>query len=239
MILLSIFLFINKEELVYKDRERWEKTGEIIWEVDTEKRLIALTFDDGPSPTFTEQILDLLAKYDARATFFVIGKQAEQYPELIKREYNEGHEIGNHTYNHYEVSKLSEYQLIKELQKAHQTILNIINEDMKLFRPTSGYYEDYIVRAAKELNYKTIIWTWGQDSRDWAMINAETISKKIIKNIRSGDIILFHDRGGDRSNTVKSLGIILPTLKEMGYKFVTVSTLLEQSNNKTTVSTNK
>jgi polysaccharide deacetylase family sporulation protein PdaB len=217
--------------MVYKDRYFWEKTGDVVWEVKTEKKLVALTFDDGPSPTFTSQILNLLDQYNAKATFFIIGKEAEKYPNLIMREFKEGHEIANHTYSHQEVTEMSEYELKVELRQTHKIIQQIIGEDVKLFRPTSGYYADYIVRVARSLDYTVIIWTWGQDSRDWTQRNGELIAKRIIKTVKPGDIILFHDRGGDRSNTIKALQIILPVLKEKGYKFVTVSEILKNRKN--------
>lgn len=211
---------------VYKDREQWEKNGAIVWEANVQQKLVALTFDDGPSPTFTEKILDLLAKYNAKGTFFVMGKQAEKYPDIILREYREGHEIGNHTYNHREVNKMSYEELKKDLESAHQVIFHIIGKDMKIFRPTSGFYDEKIVKVAKLLNYKVVIWTWGQDSRDWTGISGQSIALQIAKTVRPGNIILFHDRGGDHSNTVKALEILLPILKDQGYQFITVSALL-------------
>jgi polysaccharide deacetylase family sporulation protein PdaB len=225
---VSLTTFKFSQLPVYKDREQWEKIGAIVWEVDVRKKMVALTFDDGPSPTFTNKILDLLAKYNAKGTFFVMGKQAEQYPEIIQREYREGHEIGNHTYNHPEVNRMSYEALKKDLVRAHQVIFHIIGQDMKLFRPTSGFYNERIVKVAKLLNYKVVIWTWGQDSRDWTKISGESIALRIIKTVKPGNIILFHDQGGDHSNTIKALEIILPVLKEQGYEFSTVSTLLQK-----------
>lgn len=212
---------------VYKDRELWEKRGSVVWEADVPEKLVTLTFDDGPSPTFTGKILDLLAGYNAKETFFVIGKQAESYPQLIRREYFEGHEIGNHTYDHREVNSLTADELRNELERAHQVIYDIIQRDMKLFRPTSGFYNEKIVKVAASLNYTVIIWTWGQDSRDWAGASGERIAAWLIKTVKPGNIIHFHDLGGDRSNTVRDLEIMLPALKEQGYRFVTVSALLQ------------
>jgi peptidoglycan-N-acetylglucosamine deacetylase len=212
---------------VYKDRAQWEKSGAIVWEVNVREKLIALTFDDGPSPTFTNKILDLLARYHAKGTFFVMGKQAEKYPGIILREYQEGHEIGNHTYNHREINQMSFEELKREVLQAHQIIFKITGNDVKLFRPTSGFYNEKIVKVAGLLNYKVVIWTWGQDSRDWSKKSGESIAMRIIKTVKPGDIILFHDQGGDHSNTVKALQILLPALKEQGYQFTTVSTLLQ------------
>jgi peptidoglycan-N-acetylglucosamine deacetylase len=224
---LSLILVRNLPLTVYKDREYWEKTGAIVWEMNVKQKLVSLTFDDGPSPTFTGQILDLLALYHAKGTFFVIGRQAEKYPDLIAREYREGHEIGNHTYNHQEVNLMPEYELKKDLEKADRVIFGIINRNMKVFRPTSGFYNEKIVGVAKSLKYTVVIWTWGMDSRDWTQLNEKIIARKIIKTIRPGSIILFHDLGGDRTNTIEALKIILPALQEEGYQSITVSALLK------------
>ncbi len=220
-------VYKDSQQSVYKDREQWERLGDIVWEANIDEKAVAFTFDDGPSPTFTHKILDLLAKYNAKGSFFVIGQQAQIYPDIIKREYREGHEIGNHTYNHYEVTRLSGMELEKDLALAHKAIYDITRVKMRLFRPTSGYYDKKIVRVAKSFNYRVVIWTWGQDSRDWTNISGEKIALQIMKTIRPGSIVLFHDRGGDHSNTVKALEILLPVLKERGYQFVTVSTLLK------------
>jgi len=225
------FLLLTKNSralTVYRDREYWEKTGDIVWEVKTGEKKLALTFDDGPSPTFTGRVLDLLARYNARATFFVIGSRVEIYPDIISRQFREGHEIGNHTYLHREVNRMPEAELREDLYRAHLAVFDIIGEDMRVFRPTSGFYNETIVRVAKTLNYEVVIWTWGQDSRDWTVVSGETIAHKIINTVKPGDIILFHDQGGDRSNTLQALRIILPVLQERGYSFVTVSELLEE-----------
>lgn len=211
---------------VYKNREYWEQTGDIIWEGAASQKQVALTFDDGPSPTFTEQILDLLSAYGAKATFFVIGKRVELYPEIIRRQCREGHEIGNHTYEHKEVNRLSAADLEEELQRADLAIKKITKDHVRVFRPTSGYYDATVVQAAKKLNYSVIIWTWGQDTRDWTRIEGWRIAQKVIKNAKPGDIILFHDQGGDRTNTVQALKIILPELTQRGYRFATLSELL-------------
>lgn len=217
---------------VYRDRTHWEKTGAVVWEINVREKLIALTFDDGPSPTFTGQILDLLAEYQAKGTFFVIGKQAEKFPGLITREDLEGHEIGNHTHNHREVNLMSELELKEDLEEAHQVIYRIIKKNVRIFRPTSGFYDDKIVKAAQSLKYTVIIWTWSQDSRDWSKINEKMIAQKILKTVKPGSIILFHDLGGDRTNTIEALKLLLPALKAEGYQLVTVSSLLKRAKKK-------
>ncbi|MFZ7104191.1 MAG: polysaccharide deacetylase family protein [Peptococcaceae bacterium] len=230
LILIIDMSFTLKSVTVYKDRDHWEKTGKIIWEVQTEKKVVALTFDDGPSPTFTPQVLEILKKYDAKGSFFVIGKQAEKFPEIVIRTALQGHTIGNHMHNHQTIIKIAKEDLIKDLSQAHQLIFRLTGQVPQFFRPPDGYYDQEIVDAAEALNYKIILWTWTQDTRDWSGIPADTIAQKIIKNITPGDIILFHDQGGDRSNTVKALEIVLPALKEKGYRFITVEEMLKIKN---------
>ncbi|MGE5559359.1 MAG: polysaccharide deacetylase family protein [Bacillota bacterium] len=216
-------------EPVYKDRAYWEKTGSIVWDVAIKDKMIALTFDDGPSPTFTGPVLDLLGKYHAKATFFTIGAQAEKFPAMIRRMIQEGHEIGNHTHLHQEIPGMSENELTSDLIRSHRVIQRIAGVNMKLFRPTSGFYNNTVVKVAHAMNYLVVIWTWGQDSRDWTPISGKAIAQKIIRSIKPGYIILFHDQGGNRRNTIEALEIILPSLQARGFQCVTVSTLITRA----------
>ena len=224
----SSFTLIRRELApVYKDRPRWEQTGQIIWEFTTPIKLIALTFDDGPSPTFTPQLLQLLAEYHAKASFFITGEQAAKFPEILKNTAKQGHTIGNHLYSHQRIEPMSLETLILNLDRTHRLILKITGKPSRFFRPPDGYYDEKIVQAAATLNYQVIIWTWTQDTRDWSKIPAYKIAGKVIKNAHPGDIILMHDRGGDRSNTINALKIILPTLTERGYRFVSLEEMVK------------
>lgn len=231
LFILAFFIISIKyfQELIptYKDRDRWEKTGKIIWEVPTSHKLIALTFDDGPSPTFTPQIIDLLKRYKAKATFFVTGKQAEKFPHIVKATASQGHSIGNHMYQHQLISKLSLQALIDDLSHAHKIIMDTTGTEPHFFRPPDGYYDETIVKAAEALKYQVVIWTWTQDTRDWSGISGTEIADKVITNAKPGDIILLHDQGGDRSNTVEALELLLPALTEEGYNFVTLDELVK------------
>ena len=216
----------NPVSHVFYDRVFWGMSG-VYWEVKVNEKEAALTFDDGPSPTFTNKILDLLKRYQAKATFFVVGKQAERFPNLVLREYNEQHELGNHTYEHREINGMTEDELKKDLELSHQIVFKITGQRMRLFRPTSGNINDRLVKAARSLNYNIIIWK--QDSRDWTGLNGKIIAVRILKTIQPGSIILFHDLGGNRKNTLLALEIILPELSRQGYQFVTVSELLKRA----------
>ncbi|WP_243767757.1 polysaccharide deacetylase family protein [Paenibacillus agricola] len=132
----------------------------------TDEKIIALTFDDGP--TDTPEILKFLRIYEAKATFFVIGKRVEEYPDLIKREIIEGHEIANHTYSHrYFNKKMPVDRIEDEILKAEQMILNVTGEKPNLFRPPGGYYGENLVDATKKSRYQVVMWSWHQDTENW------------------------------------------------------------------------
>lgn len=190
----------------------------------TDKKTAALTFDDGPHPYLTDEILDILAEYGVKATFFVIGKNAEKYKKQVARAYSEGHEIGNHTYSHLTASEKNLGSLTNELKKTDDIIYSITGQRPKLFRPPTGYCNSVAVQSASELGYKIILWT--VDTRDWAHTSAASIEKNVSKNIGNGAIILFHDYISGASSTTEALRYLLPRLIDEGYAFQTVSELL-------------
>ena len=190
----------------------------------TGKKRVALTFDDGPHPRYTREILEILAEYGVPATFFVIGVNAETYPELIKREVAEGHEIGNHTYNHYHLSKLSAEAFEKDMQKCAQTVNRIIGREPILFRPPEGACSQHSKDFCEKNGYPIIMWS--VDTRDWAHTPIDEIVENVKKNTKDGSIILMHDFIGKNSPTPVALRRIIPMLQESGFEFVTVSQLL-------------
>ncbi|WP_253298091.1 polysaccharide deacetylase family protein [Paenibacillus sp. MSJ-34] len=214
----------------HKGRNYYESRGDIVWDVPTDRKMIALTFDDGPDPRYTPDILDLLRKYDAKATFFVIGKRIGNYPDIVRREVKEGHELANHTYSHtYFSGSYSVDKIKKEIEQAHDLIVRTTGYKPQLFRPPGGYYNDSIIEAAKKQGYLVVLWSWHQDTKDWRSPGVNQIVNKVLRNARNGDIILFHDHVEGKSNTVEALKIILPALKKRGYSFVTVSELISNS----------
>lgn len=215
---------------IYADKGRpyYEETGQVVWDIITEEKVIALTFDDGPDKQYTAEILDLLAKYEAKATFFVIGANAEKYPELILRQYEEGHELANHTFSHR--FKISIPNLEKELKQTNDTIYGITGFYPTLFRPVGGEYTDNMINAAVKEGYTVVMWSWHQDTLDWKNPGTNRIVQKVLNGTKPGDVILFHDGGGNRQQTVKALEEILPKLKKDGYEFVTISELIERRN---------
>ncbi len=190
-----------------------------------ESKKIAITFDDGPHPRYTNIILDILAQYNAKATFFLIGTNVKQYPELLGRILKEGHEIGNHTYLHANLQKTPSDKIITQILEAEETILEITDHRTKVFRPPGGLYNKKVCDAAHALDYEVILWTI--DTMDWAHTPVDEIVEKVESNIKSGDIILCHDYiSGKPSPTPDALRQILPDLIEEGYEFVTVSELI-------------
>ncbi len=185
---------------------------------------IALTFDDGPHPRYTPQILEILDEYNIKATFFVIGLNAENYPEAIEKVIKSGHEIGNHTYSHPHVSCLNSQTLKDEVEKCESIIYGLTDYKTKLFRPPEGFIDADVKTVVRNLDYKVIL--WDLDTKDWAHRSPKSISKYIEDNIESGDIILMHDYIAYDSPTPEALRLFIPILIEKGYKFVVVSELI-------------
>ncbi|MFB7156476.1 MULTISPECIES: polysaccharide deacetylase family protein [unclassified Lysinibacillus] len=223
-LIISVF-FTELTAYADKGRPYYEETGEVVWDINTKDKIIALTFDDGPHPKYTAAILDLLEKYDAKATFFIIGKNAEKYPDLVLRSYSEGHELANHTYSHPFKASVAELQA--QLRKTKAIIYGITGFAPILFRPVGGYYNDQMINAAVKDGYKVVMWSWHQDTQDWKQPGVNKIVQKVMNGSKPGDVILFHDGGGDRTQTIKALEEILPELKKQGYTFVTISELIK------------
>ena len=190
------------------------------------EKIIALTFDDGPHPKETDEILDVLDKYNIKGTFFVVGKHANWYSEPLKRASKEGHEIGNHTFSHPDISCLSSEDIKREIKECEDTLVKITGKKTTLFRPPYGSYsKDKLGEIAKESGYKIILWTT-IDAEDWKNPPSSQISDTIINKAQNGDIILLHDYGTE--NTVKALDTIISEMIKQGYKFVTVSELINK-----------
>jgi peptidoglycan/xylan/chitin deacetylase (PgdA/CDA1 family) len=194
---------------------------------NTEGQRIALTFDDGPHPRYTAEILDILKQYNAKATFFCVGSNAEVYPDLIRREIAEGHEIANHTYNHYNVAKLSCEALMQDIADCNDTLERITGRHLRLFRPPEGVCSES-VKSICEKEGMTIV-LWSVDTRDWAHTPADEILANVKSNVRNGSIILMHDFIGKNSPTPAVLRRMIPMLQELGYELVTVSALVGEA----------
>jgi peptidoglycan/xylan/chitin deacetylase (PgdA/CDA1 family) len=202
--------------------------GTFILQGPTDQNRIALTFDDGPDPRFTEDVLDVLDQYNVPATFFLLGSRAAAYPEIVERINNEGHIIGNHTYFHPNLVKEGDIPTLeREVTRTEGTLNDIINFRTALFRPPYGFLYSELVEKLAEMQY--VIIGWSVDSLDWVEDPPEIIASTVLDNVQPGAIILLHDGAdwdGDRTNTVEALKQIIPALQEQGYEFVTVPDLL-------------
>lgn len=182
---------------------------------------IAITFDDGPNPDFTPQVLALLNKFQAKATFFCIGKQIENHPELFKKILDEGHTIGNHTYTHNNNFGFFKTEKVQgELEKTNSIIREISGLNSKLYRPAFGVTNPRIRRAVQNLNLTSI--GWNKRSLDTTHLSEKAIFKRVTKNLKSGDVILLHDTN---EKSVRVLEQLLLFLRETNFQSVTVDSL--------------
>lgn len=223
-LLAALFtIFFDQAVLVRKDT---------IYRVKENEKLVALTFDDGPSDIWTPKILGELKKAGVKATFFMLGEHVEKYPEVARRVALEGHEIGNHTYNHGALLYYTKDELKETIRKAEAIIKKTTGVTTKYFRPPKAWLSRREKKKIKEMGYEIILWSL--NSKDWVNFDDKYIIKYILHNIRPGDIILFHDsggffakEGGNRWETVLAVPRLIEKLKDKGYRFVTITELLE------------
>lgn len=197
------------------------------------KKLVALTFDDGPDNKWTPKVLDILKNRHLKATFFLQGIQVEKYPDMTKRIMEEGHEIGNHTWNHKQLTKLNQAGVSAQILKADQTLQSVTGHVPLLFRPPYGAASDSVKETIA--GTKHIMINWNVDTKDWAGNSVETMMNTVKRQLKPGGVILMHSFGGrhgNLSNTVKLLPELIEYLQSKGYTIVTVPQLLA-NNNKT------
>lgn len=185
---------------------------------DSEERKIALTFDDGPHPVYTEELLDGLKERGVHATFFVTGEHAELHPEIIERMNEEGHLIGNHTYSHIQLKDSNREQFRQELVRTNEIISEITGEEVLYVRPPYGTWDK---KFESELNMFPVLWT--VDPLDWNSTNVANITDKVVSKTEENDIILMHDY---YESTVTAALKVIDELQAMGYTFVTVDEIL-------------
>jgi peptidoglycan-N-acetylglucosamine deacetylase len=194
------------------------------------KQAVALTFDDGPSPRYTPQILALLKQYQAKATFFVLGCKVERYPEVAQAALREGHELGNHTYSHPRLLKTDRLARQRELERTRLDLeLLGCSKKSQIVRPPYSEYDQQLSSYLNHTHRELILWS--VDSGDWRGLTAPAIARNVLSQVKNGSIIIFHDSDehsrADRHPTVEALKLILPALHQAGYRLVTVSKLLK------------
>ncbi len=201
--------------------------GRFFFHGNTRLPEIALTFDDGPNPPYTTQILAVLRHYGVKATFFCVGTQVVRYPNIVKQEYAEGHVIGNHTWGHPNMSYLSIPSIIWQLTTAGDAIQNATGVRPTLFRPPYGAISSNVLTYANYFALTVI--QWNVDPRDWSMPGVNTIYARVLAQASAGSIILLHDGGGDRSETVAALPMIIEWFQKHNFQFVTVPRLIRDA----------
>lgn len=184
-------------------------------EVDVNAPMVALTFDDGPNPENTKRILDVLNANYSHATFFVVGTNAEKYPETLKAISTSGSEIGNHSYNHTNLTSVSSEKVEKEIDEVNRAVKKATGESTTVIRPPYGAFNDALLNQLEEP-----VVLWDLDTEDWDSRNAQVIVDKILSDIKDGDIVLMHDI---YESTAEAVEMLVPKLKEQGYQIVTVS----------------
>ncbi|BCL36749.1 polysaccharide deacetylase family protein [Nostoc sp. MS1] len=192
--------------------------------VNQSQKVIALTFDDGPWPQSTAQVLDILKQNNIKATFFVVGQNVKNYPDLLKRVVAEGHTVGNHTWHHW-YHFMNPQVAAYEVANTAKLIYQITGVKTDLFRPPGGMMNNGLVSYAKNNKYAVIMWS--SDSADYSRPGVSRLINNVFRPAQPGGIVLMHDGGGNRSQTIKALPEIISRFRKQGYSFVTVPELLE------------
>ncbi len=190
-----------------------------------EDKVIALTFDDGPTPKYTQQILEILKQQNVKATFFCVGEMVHYFPQLAKQEVADGHVIGNHTWHHW-LQKMNSEVAANEIESTATAIFQATGVKTSLFRPPYGALNNGVADYAKKNNYAILMWS--DDSEDYRRPSVSKLVNNVLREAKPGGMVLMHDGGGNRAQTVAALPKIINALKKRGYQFVTVPKLLMQ-----------
>ncbi|MFS0751016.1 polysaccharide deacetylase family protein [Oceanobacillus sp. 1P07AA] len=187
-----------------------------------QERMIALTFDDGPKPGPTNEILDILSENQAKATFFVLGNNVTQHPDITRRIVQEGHDIGVHSLSHPNFQETEIFEVYRELIDSTLLLEDLLGIQIKYVRPPYGFSTAEAQFLFNRIGLQSILWTY--DTLDWEILDAEVIARNLLDNIQPGDIILLHDI---HPTTAQAMQIAIPQLVDQGYELVTISELLE------------
>jgi peptidoglycan/xylan/chitin deacetylase (PgdA/CDA1 family) len=199
---------------------------DIIWAGDPNSHQVSLTFDDGPHPKFTPQFLDILKEFKVKASFFLIGNNAEKFPRLVERIKAEGHPIGNHSMSHRRLLFKSEDYIFQEILGAEKVIQEITGQRTKHFRPPYGVFDFRLMKILKRLNYRMMMWSLlPYDYRD--SIRPEEITQRVIQNAEEGALILLHDGHPNSWKPLRSLPDILDSLMAKNFGFSTLNGINE------------
>nr|WP_145405811.1 polysaccharide deacetylase family protein [Paenibacillus xylanexedens] len=198
----------------------------IIEQVSVQEKVVAFTFDDGPHPVYTPQVLDIFRRAGGHATFFMIGEEMEAHPDIAAEVHRAGHEIANHTYTHPNLTELTLEEAGEELRRAEQLVQKVTGGSARSFRPPYFGINDDILALAAERGYRTIGAANGA-ARDWDNPGTQHIVEHSRSAVKPGSVLIFHDGYGDRSQTVEAVRVLVEELTADGYRLVTVSELLD------------
>ncbi len=213
--------------------------GRTITRGPANERVVALTFDDGPNPPYTNRILQVLEEQHVPATFFVVGRAVDAYPSLVRREVRDGHAIGNHTWDHAHLIVMRRSDIRRTLDRTDAAVYRAARVHTKLMRPPFGSRDWIVMQAAHSLGYAVVMWSVPL-ANDWEYPPARVIAQRILPHVEDGSIIVLHDgnRGQlcalkhlnphvcDRSQDIEATRLIVQSLKAQGYRFVTVPQLM-------------
>jgi polysaccharide deacetylase family sporulation protein PdaB len=196
-----------------------------VYRVNTPEKKVAISFDAAWGADKTPELLEILKENNIKTTFFLVGFWIKDYPEMAKRIVVEGHEIGNHSSTHPNMGGLSEEKILNELTQTHKIIKDYTGYEAKLFRPPFGDYSNRLIKTCRDFGYEVI--QWDVDSLDWKDLSASAITDRVVKRVKPGSIVLFHNNG---KHTADALPGILQAFKEEGFSVVPISELLLKGN---------
>lgn len=218
--LIVLFIDNNIAKVVFSQKKELP-----IYSVQRDDKKISISFDAAWGDEFTDDILNTLDKYNIKSTFFLVGFWVDKYPDNVVEIVKRGHEVGNHSTKHPDMTKLSREQIAAELGTTEDKIKKLTEKKPILFRPPFGAYNDNVIQVAKELGYYTI--QWDIDSLDWKEFGVEPVVDRVVKNTNSGSIVLFHNN----AKYIKEyLPIVIERLQSKGFEIVPISELIHKEN---------
>jgi peptidoglycan/xylan/chitin deacetylase (PgdA/CDA1 family) len=222
----ALYIVVRSRSGVSSDAYKHvNRPGVIYWHGSPDKRDIALTFDDGPRAPHTAQLLEVLKRHRARATFFLLGTNVDADPASARAVAEAGHAIGSHAYTHRSMVLQTRAEVERQLARADAAIRKATGVRPAFFRPPYGAENDATLAASKALGYVAV--EWSVSSKDWDRPGVDVIVENVLSQIHNGAIVLMHDGGGDRSQTVAAVARLIPELRRRGYRLVTVPELLD------------
>jgi peptidoglycan/xylan/chitin deacetylase (PgdA/CDA1 family) len=193
---------------------------------------LALTYDDGPNDPYTQRLLDVLARHDVHATFFLIGRYVQERPEIVRELIKAGHVVGNHTFTHPLLIFKGAREIRSQLENCNRALTDAVGEHSNLFRPPFGGRRPAVLRIARHIGLEPIM--WNVTGYDWNAPSAEHIERKVTSQVRGGDVVLLHDGGhrdfgADRSYTITATDRLISRYKSEGYEFVTIPEMMRKA----------